>query len=169
MDGGLTGWGDDLVAHPVAAATSIETLDALFVEQFPALVRLALVMVGADAEDAVMEAFLRVRSRRRHLDDPRAYLRMAVVNECRTRWRKAMRTPRYRVVGEHESPAEIDATWAVLATLPPTQRAVVALRFYEDLTVAQIAAALELPEGTVKSHLHRALAALRVVLDGNDG
>jgi RNA polymerase sigma-70 factor (ECF subfamily) len=52
--------------------------------------------------------------------------------------------------------------------LRPDERACVVLRFYEDLTLAQIAEQLDLPLGTVKSHLHRAIAALRDLLTEED-
>lgn len=137
------------------------TLDAAFVADFDRLVRLASLIVGADAEDAVMDAFLRVRSTPRDIRDLRAYLRTSVVNECRSRWRRDLRTPRLvRTVDSEELP-ELDSVWSAVAALPGDQRAVVALRYYEDLTVPQISATLRMPEGTVKSHLHRAIRALR--------
>ena len=55
-----------------------------------------------------------------------------------------------------------DAVWRVCQGLPRQQRAAVVLRFYEDLDYAEIAAVLDLAEPTVRSHVHRALAALRV-------
>jgi RNA polymerase sigma factor (sigma-70 family) len=136
-----------------------------FLDSYARLVRLAALMVGADAEDAVMDAYVRVRSRPRTVESPTAYFRTAVVNECRSRIRGRMRLPRLleRIadVRPEPEPAEPDSTWALLAELSPDQRVVVALRFYEDLTVPQIAELLDVPDGTVKSHLHRAVQRLR--------
>ena len=55
--------------------------------------------------------------------------------------------------------------WRVCEGLPRQQRAAVVLRFYEDLEYAEIAALLEVTEATVRSHVHRALAAMRVELE----
>lgn len=145
-------------------ASATATLDAVLVDSYPRLVRLAALVVGADAEDAVMDAFLRVRSRDRKLDRPDAYLRTAVMNECRSRWRRSARPPRYVEPVRGAGEPEIDGIWREIGKLSGQQRAVVALRFYEDLTIPQIAAALELPQGTVKSELHRAIERLRTLL-----
>jgi RNA polymerase sigma factor (sigma-70 family) len=136
-------------------------LDDVFVASYPRLVRLASLIVGADAEDAVMDAYLRVASKPRDLVQPAGYLRAAVLNECRSRWRHTMRPPRLVPVDRAVDGPQIDVIWQAVAGLPGDQRAVVALRFYEDLTVPQIADVLDMPEGTVKSHLHRALKVLR--------
>ena len=141
-----------------------DALDDAFVAGYAHLVRLASLIVGADGEDAVMEAFVRVRSRPRPIDDPAAYLRTAVLNECRSRWRRDLRRPRMSERSAGGSSPEVDTLWEVLARLPPDQRAVVALRFYEDLTIPQIAEALDMRDGTVKSHLHRAKKALHSLL-----
>ena len=61
-----------------------------------------------------------------------------------------------------------DAVWRVCQGLPRQQRAAVVLRFYEDLEYAEIAAILDLAEPTVRSHVHRALAALRVQLTAQE-
>ena len=58
--------------------------------------------------------------------------------------------------------------WRVCQALPRQQRAAVVLRFYEDLEYAEIAAVLDLAEPTVRSHVHRALAALRVELNAQE-
>ena len=58
--------------------------------------------------------------------------------------------------------------WPAMAQLAPDQRVVVALRFYRDLSIDQIAARLGVRAGTVKSRLHRALRELRISLDQAD-
>ncbi|QCW52114.1 SigE family RNA polymerase sigma factor [Nocardioides dongxiaopingii] len=117
------------------------------------------------AEDVTQRALVKVyrawpRIRPETLE---AYVRRAVVNESLS-W--VTRGPRDvvvdglpdRAVVEPDSPLDLDAA---LATLPPQQRAVVALRFVDDRSVAETAAALGLAEGTVKSHTAKAIATLR--------
>jgi RNA polymerase sigma factor (sigma-70 family) len=57
-----------------------------------------------------------------------------------------------------------DAVWRVCGTLPPQQRAAVVLRYYEDLEYAEIAAILGVTQATARSHVHRALTAMRAEL-----
>jgi RNA polymerase sigma factor (sigma-70 family) len=63
---------------------------------------------------------------------------------------------------------EIDELWSRLSRLRPDERACVVLRYYDDLPLAEIAELLELPLGTVKSHIHRSLATLRTLLTEED-
>jgi len=97
-----------------------------------------------------------------------AYARRIMVNEHRSTWRRAWR--KKEVVSDevpergapgHEYDGQGDAVWQLVQTLPPKQRAVVVLRYYDDLSEAEIAAALGISPGTVKSQASRALAALR--------
>ncbi|MCL2393949.1 MAG: sigma-70 family RNA polymerase sigma factor [Acidimicrobiaceae bacterium] len=129
-----------------------------------ALFRLARLLTGSDpfAEDVVQEAFARLQATGQVPDDTLAYLRTVVANLCRNRTR--------RLVLERHHPQsaplpvenpELDETWAAVQKLPFRQRAVVVLRFYDDLSEAEIAGLLGCPTGTVKSALHRALARLR--------
>ncbi|MFC6286265.1 SigE family RNA polymerase sigma factor [Nocardioides sp. GCM10027113] len=97
-----------------------------------------------------------------------AYARRILVNEHRSTWRRAFRR---REVVTDEVPDRAtpmtgydgtrEAVWQVVAALPPRQRAVIVLRYYEDLTEAQTADLLGISVGTVKSQAHRALATLR--------
>jgi DNA-directed RNA polymerase specialized sigma24 family protein len=94
-----------------------------------------------------------------------------MVNEHTSWWRRAWRHREF-LDGDsrrHDPPGPADQVpdrdlWAVVQSLPPRQRAAVALRFYEDLSEAQTAAILGCSVGTVKSHTHRALATLRTRL-----
>ncbi len=95
-----------------------------------------------------------------------------VVNAHISAWRRSGR--RAVTVAEvrdtsHADPsdgvARADVVWRGCSTLPPQQRAAVVLRFYEDLDYAEIAALLGVTEVTVRSHVHRALAALRGELE----
>ena len=114
------------------------------------------------AEEVVQDAFAGLQRHRRRVDRPDGYLQRSVVNLSV----KALR--RRRVAGSYVSSPplttgipDIDETWIVVCRLPAKQRAVVALRYWEDLSEADIAAVLGWPAGTVKSTLHRALARLR--------
>lgn len=148
----------------VPAAGSEDWLAAAYEAHRLALFRLARLLTGSDpvAEDVVQEAFARLQASGRVPHDMRAYLRATVANLCRNRARRQV------VERRHPQPAplpvqdpELDETWAAVQKLPYRQRAVVVLRFYEDLPEAQIAAILGCATGTVKSSLHRAFARLR--------
>jgi RNA polymerase sigma-70 factor (sigma-E family) len=100
-----------------------------------------------------------------HVD---AYARRALVNEHRSTWRRASR--RFEVLSEappetaHQPAAydgEREAVWRFVQGLPPRQRAVIVLRYYEDLSEAETADLLGISTGTVKSQASRALASLR--------
>jgi RNA polymerase sigma-70 factor (ECF subfamily) len=149
--------------HP-DAATDLG-LDALFQSQRVPLLRLAHLLTGSFvlAEEIVQEAFIVLQVHDRAIDNPAAYARGIVVNLARKTQRRralehrhAARRPSPPVV----LPPDLDETWAAIRRLSPDQRAVVVLRFYEDATLDDIAAALDKPLGTVKSHLHRALRRL---------
>lgn len=139
------------------------------------LLRFAYLVTGSQhaAEDAVQAALTRACekwSRVSRTDDPDRYVRRMVVNEHVSGWRRTVR--RETSVAEVRDTAvdptavvdESDAVWRVCSTLPRQQRAAVVLRFYEDLEYAEIAALLECSETTVRSHVHRALNALRAAL-----
>ena len=102
---------------------------------------------------------------RDHVD---AYARKVMLNEHRSLWRRAFR--RREVVSEHlpenaardrEYDGEGEALWQLVQTLPRRQREVIVLRYYEELTEAEAATALNISVGTVKSQASRALATLR--------
>lgn len=123
---------------------------------------LAITLDRSAAEEIVNDAFLGIATRIARIDNPVAYLQRSVVNHAIDHVRRRDRARALPI--EPLAPTtipDIDEAWAMVAGLPAAQRAVVVLRFWEDLSQEQIAAALELPLGTVKSTLHRALAALR--------
>lgn len=97
-----------------------------------------------------------------------AYVRRAILNGHLNRWRRLLRrevlvgVPPERLHDDGtELLAERDLLWRALATLPPRQRAVLVLRYYEDLSEVQIAEVLGVSTGTVKSSASKALARLR--------
>ncbi len=106
-------------------------------------------------------AWPRVRS-----DTADAYARRIVVNECLSHLRRRRDVPVEQLPDHHETgpePSVLDVG-AALDLLPARQRAVVALRFLDDLSVADVADALGVAEGTVKSQTAKALATLRTHL-----
>jgi RNA polymerase sigma-70 factor (sigma-E family) len=149
--------------------TAAGDFDAFVRARLPALLRFGHVLTGSPdaAADLVQDALERTGaswSRVIRKDDPEGYVRRAMVNRHVSLWRKRRRE--YLVaetpdVAYEPLPAHDAALWAELATLAPRQRAVVVLRFYEDLSEAQTAAALNCSVGTVKSQTSKALAHLR--------
>ena len=156
---------DDAVV-PVDDLVAVETddwFDAFYRQQRSGMVRLAFVLVDDRevAEDIVQTAFARVYQRRNRIDAPLAYLRASVYNGCRNHHRWARVRRRLTEAPDDVQPAMGDHVIDVVRALPLRQRSVVTLHFYADLTDPEIAAAIGVPVGTVKSTLHRALAAMR--------
>jgi RNA polymerase sigma-70 factor (sigma-E family) len=145
-----------------------------FVEaRWPALVRFAYALTGdrADAEDVVQQALERCWRRWRHvqMEGAEAYVRTAIARLVISRWRRRRleETPLGGAdlmvgPGPEETIVLHDVLWREMAGLPPRMRAVVVLRFVEDLSEAQTAEILGCSLGTVKSQASRALARLRV-------
>jgi RNA polymerase sigma-70 factor (sigma-E family) len=138
-----------------------------------ALLRFAHVMCGDAhlAADLVQDALERTGLHWRRLrdqDDPEGYVRRIIVNRYLNRWRRLRREHLVADVPDRPGPQPSggpdDALWQLLARLPRQQRAVLVLRFYEDLTEAAIAELLGCSVGTVKSNSSRALAKLRSAL-----
>lgn len=133
------------------------------------LTRVAYLITGSNeaAEEVVQDAFVALYPRFTRVRSPEAYLYRSVVNGSRgwlrRRW-MADRLGHRPVVTEVPAP-ELDETREALDQLPPGRRAVVVLRFYADLSLPEIAAALGCGTGTVKSQLHRGLAQLRKVIE----
>jgi RNA polymerase sigma-70 factor (sigma-E family) len=150
-------------------SAEVITFEQLYKREYDPMLRIAYLLVGSEgtAEEIVQDAFVRVHSRFSRLDSPGGYLRTCVVNGCRDRLRRrGLFTSRIRILGAapvHEvSPATDHADlYHSLMRLPRRQRAAVVLRFYEGWTDADIAAAIDVRPGTVKSLVHRGLAALR--------
>ena len=152
-------------AMDAAAADEVVTsFDAFYRDRYVPMVRLATLLVDRVevAEEIVQESFAAAYLRWRRLDAPASYVRAAVVNRSRDalRWRRRRRvvTLTDPVVDAAEP---VDHVRAAIASLPRAQRTAVVLRFYEDLTVDAIAEAMGTRPGTVKSLLHRGIAALR--------
>ena len=140
-----------------------------------ALVRFARLVAGDDqlGEDLAQEVLARAYPRWHRIvrsDRPEVYLRRAVVNARATWWRRLSSRERPHRAADRDVPAggdpsgpagERDAMWREVSRLPVRQRAVVVLRYYEDLDDTAIAEVLGCSNATVRTHAMRALATLR--------
>jgi RNA polymerase sigma-70 factor (sigma-E family) len=155
---------------------------ALFDRYYAPMCRLAYVILGdaAVAEEIVMDALVKTFSGWARIRDPAridAYLRRAVVNLCRSRIRRRMLEARVAAAqrATPAPPSEWDPdrhetgrlVWEAVQGLPERQRACVVLRYYDDLSEAQIADALGCSTGTVKSQLSKARAKLEDALEAS--
>lgn len=145
-----------------------------FVEvRYGDLLRTAYLLTGDRhaAQDLVHEALLKVMRHWRRVDEPMAYVRRAMVNERTSRWRRiGLREllpgilPDRPGSDEADAVVERDELLTALQRLPARMRAVLVLRYWEDLSEVDIAAELGCSVGTVKSQAARGLARLRDVL-----
>ncbi len=153
-----------------------DPLAGLHRDHYPALVRLASLVLGdvGLAEQVVQDAFVKLHLRwggLRQLDKAPAYLRSAVLNGARSHLRhqkvrdrhEARRTVPPSVITPERAAlerAEHERVVFALRLLPDRQREALVLRYYLDLPEAEIAAAMGVSAGSVKTHLHRGLATL---------
>ncbi len=154
--------------------TDREVFRAFVAARGTTLVRTAYLLTGdwQHAEDVVQTALARTYAswwRLRDHDKLEGYVRRSVTRSCVNLWRQGPRRrevvtdilPERTVPGPGAATQGSGPLWQALLDLPPRQRAVVVLRFYEDLAEADIARQLGCSVGTVKSQLSRALARLR--------
>jgi RNA polymerase sigma-70 factor (sigma-E family) len=150
-----------------------EDFEAYVAARYDALLRTAYLLTGDhhDAEDLLQQALVKAVGAWGRMDDPDAYVRTILVRTNISRWRRR----RWREVST-DSPRDVGVTddgaedrlvlQRALGVLAPRQRAVIVLRYYEDLTEVQTAAALGIAVGTVKSQARDALRRLREVVPG---
>jgi RNA polymerase sigma-70 factor (sigma-E family) len=166
--------------EPVAKEwDATQAVTEIYTTHYRSLVRLAVLLVRdvATAEEVVQDSFVAMHGgwrRLRDSDKALSYLRQSVVNRSRS-------VLRHRVVVDRNAPKpapdmpsaeqgalsllERSAVISALRTLPPRQREALVLKYYADLSEAQIAATMGISQGAVKSHTARAMAALRNVLE----
>ncbi|GAA0253386.1 SigE family RNA polymerase sigma factor [Actinomadura nitritigenes] len=175
---------ETLVARGTAGAVAVawdadQAVTALYSANYRSLVRLAAMLVrdSGTAEEVVQDAFVAMHGGWRRLRDPDkalSYLRQSVVNRSRSVLRHRAVVEKYApkglpdapsaeagAIGELERSAVIDA----LSRLPARQREALVLRYYADLSEAEIANAMGISRGAVKSHTARGMTALRNVLE----
>ena len=143
----------------------------------PSLVRTAFLLCGDadEAHDLVQLTLLRVHRRWsaiRRVDDPQVYARRVLINLTASWWRRRLRV-RLEPLDPCDAPSPGDATeqidlrdqlWRAVHTLAPRTRAVLVLRYFEDMTEADVARVLDCSVGSVKSQASRGLASLRQLL-----
>ncbi|MDH6123407.1 RNA polymerase sigma-70 factor (sigma-E family) [Kitasatospora sp. GP82] len=165
-----------------AAGASVDHLTETYQAHYRSLLRLAALLLDdlSTCEDVVQEAFIRVHAARRRVREPEktlAYLRQTVVNLSRS-------TLRRRILGLRLLPKpmpdmasaeegaydalERDQLKSALRGLQRRQREVLVLRYYADMTEAQVADVLGISLGSVKAYGSRGLAALRVLMEAED-
>lgn len=174
---------ETLVANGLTAAPlewdADRVVTAIYSEHYRSLVRLAAFLVrdNATAEEVVQDSFVAMHGawrRLRDTDKALSYLRQSVVNRSRS-------VLRHRIVVDKNTPKpppdmpsaehgaiiqlERSAVVSALRSLPDRQREALVLRYYGDLSEAQIASVMGISRGAVKSHTARAMAALRAVLE----
>jgi RNA polymerase sigma-70 factor (sigma-E family) len=156
-----------------------QAVTVMYSTHYRSLVRLAALLVrdNATAEEVVQDSFIAMHTAWRRIrdnDKALSYLRQSVVNRSRS-------VLRHRVVVDRNAPKpapdmpsaeqgaltllERTAVVSALRSLPPRQREALVLRYYGDLSEAQIASAMGISRGAVKSHTARAIASLRTVLE----
>jgi RNA polymerase sigma-70 factor (sigma-E family) len=157
-----------------------DAVTALYAAHYGSLVRLAALLAGGDraiAEEVVQDSFVAMHSVWRQLgnsDRAVPYLLRAVVNRSRS-------VRRHRVVVDRDAPMpppdmpsaeqgavallERSAVVAALRALSPRQREALVLRYYGDLSEAQIASTMQVSTGAVQGHLARGMSALHRVLE----
>lgn len=159
-------------------------LTQLYLDQWSSLVRLAQLLLHDQgrAEEVVQDAFLALRQHGSAVRDPQralAYLRSCVVNGSRSalrhraveaRWLLAA-APSAEVTADQPSAEDVVVSGAereqvlrLVRMLPTRQREVLVLRYYAQLSECEIAQALGISRGAVKSHAHRGLTALRQLI-----
>jgi RNA polymerase sigma-70 factor (sigma-E family) len=155
-----------------------QAVTELYARHYRGLVRLSALLLRDPwaAEEVVQDAFVAMHGAWRRLreeDKALAYLRRAVVNRSRSALRHRAVVERHSTAEEYLPSAEVgalarldaDAVLVALRALPARQREVLVLRYWADLPEAEVAAAMRVSKGSVKTHTSRGLSALRTSLE----
>jgi len=168
-----------VIGSITAEQHSEEAVRALYSANYQSLVRLAAILVrdAATAEEVVQDAFVAMHGAWRRLRDTEkalSYLRQSVVNRSRSVLRHRAVVDKYAPKPAPDAPSaeqgaitllERSAVIAALRALPARQREALVLRYYADLSEAQIASAMGISRGAVKTHTVRGTSALRTALE----
>lgn len=157
----------------------MDGLEVLCQSEYPRLVGMLGLYCGdaEGAEDLAQEALIRLCAnwrRVRKMDAPEAWLRRVALNLAHSHYRRrAVERRVIEVVGRRRTGIEERSsdveTLELLRSLPHKQCAAILLHYYLDLTIRDAARVLDLPEGTVKTLIHRGTRKLRVQIEGEGG
>ncbi|MFE9250992.1 SigE family RNA polymerase sigma factor [Streptomyces sp. NPDC007088] len=162
-----------------AAGTTVDHLTETYRAHYRSLLGLAALLLDdtASCEDVVQEAFIRVHSARKRVRDPEktlAYLRQTVVNLSRSALRrrilglKLLSKPMPDMASAEEGAYDLlerDELIKAMRGLQRRQREVLVLRYFADMTEAQVAETLGISLGSVKAYGSRGIAALRIAME----
>lgn len=165
--------------HAGARWDADEAVTALYTAHYRSLVRLSAMLLrdSGAAEEVVQDAFVAMHGAWRRIrdeDKALAYLRQTVVNRSRSVLRRRVVADKHMPTPGPDEPSaeygamarlEGDRVMACLRQLPERQREALVLRYYGDLSEADIAAAMKVSKGAVKSHTFRGMAAMRKMLE----
>ncbi|MSV81495.1 MAG: sigma-70 family RNA polymerase sigma factor [Actinobacteria bacterium] len=141
----------------------VEDVEAVYRRMYPGLVRMAYLLVDTQeaAEEAVQDAFAKAYSKWSRVQTPEAYMRTCVINACRRVQRRRRMVRRQPDPSIEHGEMYADHIADVVRTLRSPMKEAVVLRYYLQLSDQEIAEALGIAVGTVKSTLHRARALLK--------
>ncbi|WP_405586562.1 SigE family RNA polymerase sigma factor [Streptomyces sp. NBC_01092] len=173
--------GAEHAENTAAAGTTVDHLTETYRAHYRSLLGLAALLLDdtASCEDVVQEAFIRVHSARKRVRDPEktlAYLRQTVVNLSRSALRrrilglKLLSKPMPDMASAEEGAydqLERDSLIKAMKGLQRRQREVLVLRYFADMTEAQVAETLGISLGSVKAYGSRGIAALRVAMEAS--
>ncbi|MER6412496.1 SigE family RNA polymerase sigma factor [Streptomyces humidus] len=173
--------GAEAAENAVAAGTTVDHLTETYRAHYRSLLGLAALLLDdtASCEDVVQEAFIRVHSARKRVRDPQktlAYLRQTVVNLSRSALRrrilglKLLSKPMPDMASAEEGAydqLERDSLIKAMKGLQRRQREVLVLRYFADMTEAQVAETLGISLGSVKAYGSRGIAALRRAMEAS--
>jgi RNA polymerase sigma factor (sigma-70 family) len=151
---------------PIVESSAWLGSEAVYKAAYRDLLRVAFVLTGSApaAEDVVHDVFAKVGPRIDTLAEPAAYLRVAVVNRCRSLHRRDVAAPSPERPSDVVMDVELVELRDALIALPIRQRSAIVLRYLCDLPEGEIAVILKCRAGTVRTLIRRGLAELREVI-----
>ena len=151
---------------PIVESKAWASSEVVYAAMYRDLLRVAFVLTGSApaAEDVVHDVFAKIGPRIDSLGEPAAYMRVAVVNRCRSLHRRDVAAPRTHPADNAMMDIGLVELRDALVALPIRQRSAIVLRYLCDLPEEEIAAILKCRRSTVRTLVRRGLAELREVI-----